>query len=294
MISTLMSQLNPSTSARTTNVSAPRIAFQGERGAFSEQAALQLLGANIKLVPRLTFDTLFTSIAEGLADYILAPLENSLAGSVHRTYDLLVESDLQITAEVVIPIAHHLIGCPGATFEQITTVESHPVALAQCERFFNQFPEIKRLATEDTAGSVAEITESGDQTRAAIAGARAADVYGGIILREHLEDHSENYTRFVLLSSEPHVHERTNKLSLAFKLQHLPAALHRALAPFAHRQINLLKIESRPVKGLPWQYRFYVDLEASVNDAEVVVALDELRSCADEVRLLGCYKAHEF
>ncbi len=137
--------------------SGARVAFQGERGAFSEEAAVKLLGDGVVLVPRPTFETMFDSIDKTAADYILAPIENTLAGSVHRTFDLLVESRLSIIAEEIIPIVHNLIGVPGGTIEQVTTVESHPVALAQCERFFHERPELKRIATEDTAGSVRAI-----------------------------------------------------------------------------------------------------------------------------------------
>ena len=191
-----------------------RIAFQGERGAFSEEAAVKLLGEDIQLIPRTTFEALYTSIEDGVADYILAPIENSLAGSVHRSYDLLISSGLHIQAEVVIPIAHNLIGVPGATFENITQVSSHPVALAQCERFFASHPSIKRVATDDTAGSVREVMDASDPAKAGIASKRAAKVYGGAILREHLEDHPENYTRFLLLSPSTAAIENANKLSL--------------------------------------------------------------------------------
>ena len=266
-----------------------RVAFQGERGAFSEEAALKLLGAEIELVPRPTFDALFASIDEGLADYILAPLENSLAGSVHRSYDLLLRSSLHIIGEVIIPILHHLIGCPGSGFTDIQVVESHPVALAQCERFFQEHPRLKRLATEDTAGSVADIVQCGDRSRAAIAGRRAAEVYGGVILQEHLEDHPQNYTRFVLLSAEPQTTHEADKLSLILKLRHRPAALYHALVPFARRGINLLKIESRPVPGTPWEYHFYLDLQASTEESKTLAALNERHACTEEVRVLGCY-----
>src|ERR1039458_5492123 len=164
----------------------PRIAFQGERGAFSEEAAVKLLGEKIHLVPRPTFEALYAAIQDGLADYILAPIENSLAGSVHRSYDLLIASGLHIQAEVVIPIVHNLIGPPGATFERVTQVSSHPVALAQCERFFASHPSIKRVTADDTAGSVKQVMREGDPSKAAIASRRAASVYGGEILREHL------------------------------------------------------------------------------------------------------------
>jgi prephenate dehydratase len=269
--------------------SRPRVAFQGERGAFSEEAALKLLGDRIRLVPRPTFESLFTAIGEEAADYILAPIENSLVGSVHRSYDLLVESALHITGEVIIPISHYLIGCPGASFDEIRTVESHPVALAQCGRFFAAHPQLRRIAAEDTAGSVAQVVAGGARERAAIAGRRAAQVYGGAILREHLEDHKENYTRFVLLTPSADLLEGADKLSLVAKLPHRPGALHNALEPFARRGIDLLKIESRPIKGRPWEYYFYLDLQASTKDAKAASALAELSERAMEVRLLGCY-----
>ncbi|HKZ76931.1 MAG TPA: prephenate dehydratase [Pyrinomonadaceae bacterium] len=266
-----------------------RVAFQGECGAFSEQAALKLLGEEIELVPRPTFDSLFASISEGSANRILAPLENTLAGSVHRSYDLLLESSLVITGEVIIPIAHHLVGCQSATFDSLRTVESHPVALAQCERFFSDHPHIQRVVSEDTAGSVRSVIAHGDSSRAAIASERAANVYRGKILQRHLEDYRDNYTRFVLLEPPSQGETKGDKLSLMLELSHRPAALHRALVPFARRGINLLKIESRPIKGSPWQYRFYIDLQASTNDSKVVSALRELERCTEKVRILGCY-----
>ena len=269
-----------------------RVGFQGERGAFSEEAALTLLGEEIDLVPRATFDSLFASVNEGVADRILAPLENTLAGSVHRSYDLLLESSLLFTAEVIIPIVHHLIGCPNSTFDSIRSVESHPVALAQCERFFNDHPQIERVVSEDTAGSVRSIIEHDDPTRAAIAGERAAIVYGGTILQRHLEDDPHNYTRFVLLEPESDRQREGDKLSLVLELSHRPSALHHALVPFARRGINLLKIESRPIKGRPWQYRFYLDLQASTQDSKVASALRELERCAEKVRILGCYPSY--
>jgi prephenate dehydratase len=269
----------------------PRIAFQGERGAFSEEAAVKLLGEHIQLVPRPTFESLFAAIDEKAADYLLAPVENSLAGSVHRSYDLLLESSLHISGEVVIPIRHFLIGCSGSSLDAIKTVESHPVALAQCERFFAAHPQFQRIATEDTAGSVARVVKQGDRARAAIAGLRAAKLYGGVVLREHLEDHPENYTRFLLLTSTTSISPGADKLSLVFKLPHQGGALYHALEPFARRGLDLVKIESRPIKGRPWEYHFYLDLQASTNDADVIKALAELDERAIELRVLGCYEA---
>jgi prephenate dehydratase len=266
-----------------------RVAFQGERGAFSEQAAVELLGEQIVLIPRSSFEAAFVAIQDGLADYVLAPIENSLAGSVHRSFDLLVESRLSIIGEVIIPIVHHLIGLPGASLNQIVTVYSHPVALAQCEQFFAAHPRLKRAVGEDTAGSVREVVHSGDPTRAAIAGKRAAEIYGGAILEEHLEDNRENYTRFLLLSSQPVPLSDADKISLVFELDHRPGALHRALDPFARRGINLMKIESRPMHGSPWQYRFYLDLQLSAGVEGAQSALAELEGLVNGLRVLGSY-----
>ncbi len=266
-----------------------RVAFQGERGAFSEEAAVKLLGEQIVLVPQPTFEATFAAVSGGLAEFILSPIENSLAGSVHRAFDLLVESGLSIIGEVVIPISLNLIALPGATFEQITAVESHPVALAQCEKFFRAHPRLKRIAAEDTAGSVREIMRAGEPASAAIASRRAAEIYGGNILLEHLEDDAENYTRFLLLSASPNGTAPANKLSLVFQLPHRPGSLHRALEVFARRNINLMKIESRPIHGRPWEYRFYIDLQASISDPEVDAAIAELGNHAVNLKILGSY-----
>ena len=277
-----------------------RIAFQGERGAFSEEAALKLLGAEIRLVPCGTFDATFAAIREGCADYVLAPMENSLAGSVHRSFDLLVESGLQIVGEVIIPIVHSLIVVPGTKFEELASVASHPVALAQCERFFTANSALKRIAAEDTAGSVREIMRASDKSRAAIASKRAAELYGAAILREHLEDDRENYTRFFLLAAgaiaAPFAGKdsaTSDKISLVFQLAHIPGALLHALEPFARRNINMMKIESRPVHGRPWQYRFYLDLQAAAGDREIIEALGELEKVVVELKVLGSYKSAE-
>lgn len=269
---------------------AGRVAFQGERGAFSEEAAISLLGERCELVPRPTFEELFTAVEEEVADFILVPLENTLMGSVHRCYDLLLESSLFVVAEVIRPISHCLISCQGASLESIEIVESHPAALAQCERFFAAHPQLKRIATDDTAASARRVIESGDSSRAAIAGKRAAAIYGGAILQEHMEDHIENYTRFVLLSQHPSLSKLGDKVSLAIRLAHRPGALHHALEPFAKHGVELLKIESRPIKGRPWQYRFYLDLYAPAeNDNELNEAFNELQENAEEVRFFGRY-----
>jgi prephenate dehydratase len=300
--------------------SSSRVAFQGEHGAFSEAAAIQLLGEEITTVPRATFDSAFRAIAEGAADALLAPVENSLAGSVVRVYDLLLESNLGIVAETILPIEHHLIGCPGATLTGLKSVSSHPMALAQCEKFFLSHPELKRVPAEDTAGSVRDVLANGDKSAAGIAGRPAAIRYGGVILSESIQDNAENFTRFVLLTPvrreaiqgppnsavvsyaavtdlmadlqvrrmERSQSAETLKISLALKLAHKPGALLAALEPFARHGINLLKIESRPIHGTPWEYQFFLDLQTDT-PAKLDGALQELTAATSFLRILGAY-----
>jgi prephenate dehydratase len=271
-----------------------RVAFQGEPGAFSEAAAIQLLGSAITTVPRATFDAAFRAIDERAADAFLAPAENTLAGSVVRVYDLLLGSRLTIVAETILPIEHHLIGVPGATLAGLHSVASHPMALAQCERFFSSHPELKRIPAEDTAGSVREALLRGDKSCAAIAGRRAAEHYKGVILAENIEDNAENFTRFVLLIPEEEaaawLTPDARKVSLALRLAHRPGALLAALEPFAIHAVNLLKIESRPIHGRPWEYQFFIDFEAT-DVVRLDQALSEVRNATSELRVLGRYVA---
>jgi prephenate dehydratase len=271
-----------------------RVAFQGEAGAFSEAAAVQLLGEEIITVPRPTFDATFRAISEGAADALLVPVENSLAGSVVRVYDLLLESALTITAETILPIEMNLITCPGASLSDIRSVSSHPMALAQCERFFSQHPNIQRVPAEDTAGSVREAMARGDKTHAAIAGKRAAARYCGEIIAEKIQDNAENFTRFVLLRPARKAPNASvpdaRKMSIAMRLAHRPGSLLSSLEPFARNGVNLLKIESRPIHGRPWEYQFFIDVEAD-SVAALEQALHEVREAAHEVRVLGLYPA---
>ncbi len=272
-----------------------RVAFQGEPGAFSEAAAIQLLGPEITTVPRTTFDAVFRAISEDAADALLVPVENSLAGSVVRVYDLMLENALSITAETILPIEMNLIAVPGADLATIKTVASHPMALAQCERFFSHHPNYKRVPAEDTAGSAREVLARGDKTFAAIASRRAADFYHGVILAEKIQDNSENTTRFVLLrrDSEAAAIATTadaRKMSVAMQLAHRPGALLAALEPFARHNINLRKIESRPIHGQPWAYQFILEIEAEKPE-RLDDALSEVRKATNDLRILGLYVA---
>src|SRR5579884_4307183 len=257
-----------------------RIAFQGEPGAFSEAAALKLLGRAITTIPRPTFDAAFRAVAEGAADALLAPIENSLAGSVLRVYDLLLESALLMVAEVILPIEHHLIAIPGTKLEEIRSVASHP--------------HLKRVPAEDTAGSVREVLARGERAAAAIAGRRAAEHYRAAILLENVEDNAENFTRFVLLVPAAQAASLAApgacKMSVALRLAHRPGSLLAALQPFAAEGVNLLKIESRPLHGRPWEYQFFLDIEAD-EPARIHAAVDSARASASDLRVLGLYAA---
>lgn len=278
----------------TTDRKNMRVAFQGEPGAFSEAAAIQLLSESITMVPRATFEGMFRSIPEAMADAVLAPVENSLAGSVVRVFDLLLESQLAIVAETILPIEMQLIALPGASLDDIRSVASHPMALAQCERFFAAHPKWKRIPAEDTAGSVREAISAGDKSRAAIAGRRAAQHYRAAILAERIQDNAENFTRFVLLVPEKEAASwltaEARKTSLAMRLAHCPGALLASLEPFAKHRVNLLKIESRPIHGRPWEYQFFIDVEAE-DAATLDHALAEVRKATSELRVLGRYQA---
>jgi len=273
-----------------------RVAFQGEAGAFSEAAAVQLLGEGIRTVPCATFEASFGAIGAGAADALLAPVENSLAGSVVRVFDLLLASRLAIVAETILRIEMQLIALPGATLADVRSVASHPMALAQCERFFGAHPDWKRVPAEDTAGSVREMIYRGDKSRAAIAGRRAAEHYHGAILAENIQDNAENFTRFVLLVPEDKavswLSNEARKTSLALRLAHRPGSLLAALEPFAKHGVNLLKIESRPIHGRPWEYQFFIDVEAG-DSTKLDHALGEARHATSELRVLGRYAAAE-
>lgn len=274
----------------------PKVAFQGERGAFSEDAARQLLGDGVVTIPCRTFEEMFEAVTTGAADAAAAPIENSLAGSVHKNYDLLMEHDLTIVGETNVRIVHHLIARGGVALKDVRRVHSHPVALAQCEKFLRANRQIEVVPAYDTAGSVKMIVESGSLEDAAIAGATAAAVYGAEIIVESIEDNPKNYTRFLLLTlSERAASFKTvagsseRKTSIVFRVANKPGALFRSIAAFALRDIDLTKIESRPIEGRPWEYSFYVDLTGDQHDPRVERALANLAELAESVRVLGSY-----
>ncbi len=272
------------------------VAFQGERGAYSEEAARRLLGARAAAMPQRSFEAMFEAVARGDADCAVVPIENSLAGSVHKNYDLLVEHDLTIVGEVNVRIVHNLMAPPGVGLEAVRRVYSHPVALAQCERFLRAHPRMEAVPDYDTAGSVKLVMERRRSDEAAIAGISAAAVYGAEIIAPAIESHAQNFTRFLLLARAdrgPSIRTAASsverKTSIVLRLANRPGALFKALAVFALRDIDLTKIESRPIEGRPWEYSFYLDLLGDLAEPRVERALAHLGELAESIRVLGCY-----
>jgi prephenate dehydratase len=275
-----------------------KVAFQGELGAFSQQAIRQLLGAKAQPVPCQRFDQVYAALEAGKVRAAAVPFENTLHGSVIENYDLLLKHDFVITAETSVRVIHNLIAPPGVSLRQVRKVYSHQVALNQCLDFFTRHKNLEREAFYDTAGSVKMVMEDRPQGAAAIASELAAKIYGGHILKRGIEDDRRNYTRFFLLEptgAKPRTPKGSGrkpwKTSLVFSTRNIPGALFRALSALALRDINLLKVESRPLRGKPWEYLFYLDLAGRQDDEAVRNALGHLRELADFLRVLGSYRS---
>jgi prephenate dehydratase len=276
----------------------PKVAFQGERGAYSEMATLQYF-PDVKPLPLKSFQDVFNSAEKGKVEYIVVPLENSIEGSVNEIYDLLLQTKMSVIGEIYQRVRHCLIANKGA--KMIRYVHSHPQALAQC-RVYLQNKGLKAVPTYDTAGAVKIIKEKKMTDSAAIASKRAAELYDMEILDEGIEDRKNNYTRFFVLSSkkkksaknDPHDNNHKHKTSIIFSVRHVPGALFDILGEFAIRKINLTKIESRPTKETPWEYNFYVDFEGHIQSMAVGEALLSIKPKTSYIKILGSYKKAEF
>ena len=270
-----------------------RAAFQGELGAFSQVAAQQLLEESAKVVPCPRFDLVFQKVASGEVDAAVVPIENTLHGSIHENYDHLLEYGLEIKAETQVRIVHNLIAAPGVKFADLQRVYSHPVALNQCLKFFASNKQLERTPYYDTAGSVKMIMEERPKDAAAIASNIAAKQYGGHILKRAIEDDSQNFTRFFLLRKHGVKPEVAGKLgwktSLVFTTPNKPGSLFRALSVFALRDLSLSKIESRPLRGKPYEYLYYLDFLGKSTDPVAQKALAHLEELADMLKILGSY-----
>ena len=269
-----------------------RVAFQGELGAFSQQAARRIFGPHLQPLPCLAFEDVFRRLVRRKADFAVIPIENSLAGSIHQNFDLLAKHSLESIGETYVRIEHHLIANPRARMADIRQVYSHPVALAQCRTFLGSLRAAEEVSFYDTAGSVKFIRDKHLSNAAAVASADAARMYGMKILKRNIEDDRENYTRFLALARRGRVPHGGAKTSLVFSLRNEPGALFKALSVFALRDINLTKIESRPIRGRRWEYLFYVDLQSDIRSRQCVNALRHLQEMTAYFKILGSYPTY--
>jgi len=268
------------------------VAFQGEIGAYSEEAAYQYFGKASRLKPFESLEDAFQAVENREVQYGLVPVENSLEGSIPRTYDLLLDSILKVGGETQLRVVHCLIANPQAKLDSIREVYSHPQALGQCKGFLRKMGW-KPVPAYDTAGSVKMIKESGRTDIAAIASLRAAEIYGMKILVQGIEDNTNNYTRFFVLAKEDQSPTGNDKTSIVFSVKHTPGALYDALKSLAARKINLTRIESRPTRQKPWEYNFYVDIEGHRDDADVKEGLIQLEESAVFLKILGSYSKYK-
>jgi len=264
-----------------------RVAFQGEPGAYSEQAVFGYFG-QVETKPHESFDDVFEAVVSKSCDCALIPIENSLAGSIHQNYDLLLRHNLHIVGEYLLRVRHCLIAFPDVKKEDIKRVISHPQALSQCAGYLRTMG-VKVEPVYDTAGSVKMLKASGELTTAAIASQRAADIYEMQVLEEGIEDNPENYTRFLAIQRDSMIPTGEAKTSIVFTLKNQPGALFKALSVFALRDIDLTKIESRPLAGKPWEYLFYIDFIGATHEDTTKRALDHLGEYAMMLRVLGSY-----
>jgi prephenate dehydratase len=267
-----------------------RLAYQGEPGAYSEAAALAYGGTHAETLPCKTFDEVFEAVVKKRATHGVVPLENSIGGTIHRNYDLLLDHELQISGEVELDVVHCLQALPGTRLEDVKTVYSHPQALAQCERYLKDLG-VTVEAVYDTAGGAKLVAEQKLTNAAALASRRAAEVFGLEVLQEAVQDYEFNITRFAIIGGTAAAD--ANKTTIVFALPSTPGALFKALSVFALRDINMTKLESRPIRGRPWEYLFYVEVDARRDDLACARALTQLAEFARWTRVLGTYKGAE-
>jgi len=269
-----------------------KIAFQGERGAFSEDAALKLFGKDIDFLPCIHLRDVFKAVSEDDASFGVVPVENSQAGSINETYDLLLAHSLNIFAETILKISHCLMALPGQSLSDIKTVYSHPQALAQCEEFLSTL-KVDIIPSYDTAGSAKKIKERQLLQCAAIASKGAADIYALEILAPEIETNVNNYTKFFAISKQKSKPAQKNKTSLVFATKNTPGTLYSVLGTFASRNLNLTKLESRPSRSKPWEYYFYADFEGHTDSEIYQGIMKELKPKTTFVKVLGSYPQAE-
>jgi len=279
---------------RTLPTAPLRVAYQGVDGSYSHLAAQRLYAereGGVLLAGHETFRAAAQAVIDGSADHALLPIENTTAGSINETYDLLTDGQVVIVGELVAEIEHCLLALPGVELEELRTVLSHPQGLLQCEAFLLRHPALDPRAEFDTAGAARKVKESGDRTLGAIASGSAARVYGLEILAHSIQDEAGNFTRFVEIAREPVPcpPEAPCKTSLMLSVAHEPGALSQVLQRLGARGVSLTKLESRPLRGSPFRYRFYLDIEGHAASRQVEEALEEIRPLTGELRILGTY-----
>jgi chorismate mutase/prephenate dehydratase len=265
-----------------------KVAFQGEIGAYSEEAAFQFFGPSIQVRPCESLGDVFKVVEQGEVNFGVVPIENSLEGSISRVYDLLLDSSLRVCGEIELRVVHCLIANPGARLDLVKRIYSHPQALGQCQAFLKHLG-CELIPTYDTAGSVKMIKEKGITDGGAIASARAAEIYGMKIITREIEDNPNNFTRFFILAKQDSPPSGNDKTSVVFSVKHKPGALYEFLRELADRNINLTKIESRPTGQKPWEYNFYLDFEGHREDKASQGALESLKNSSIFVKVLGSY-----
>jgi len=270
-----------------------RVAFQGEMGAYSEVAASEFFNRDVIVIPKPSFSDVFDAVSTGETEYGIIPIENSLTGSIHENYDLLLEHDLVIIGEIKLRIVHNLMVNPGTRLEDIRRVYSHPQALSQCKDFLAQLDGVELISVYDTAGAAIRIRETGSRDEASIASEQAALDYGLEIIKSGIESNHLNFTRFLILSQSLEYEAKNSKTSIVFSAKNIPGALFKSLSVFALRDIDLYKIESRPIHGTPWEYMFYLDFNGDMRQDVIRRAINHLEEIARFIKVLGSYRKGE-
>lgn len=264
-----------------------RVCFFGASGSYSEQAMEECFGTEIESFPAATFKEVMEAVQEGKADFGVLPIENTTTGGITDSYDLLMEYDNYIVAEHVVKIEHALLGCPGAKVEELRKIYSHPQAIGQCKRFFEEYPRAKAYPCASTSECAKQVKEAGEVTSAAIASLRAAKLYGLEVLREKLNTEEVNSTRFIVVTKKRCCLTSANKVSLCFELPHESGSLYRMLSHIMYNNLNMTKIESRPIPGKSFEYRFFVGFDGKITDAAVKNTINGIRQEATRCRILG-------
>lgn len=270
----------------------PLVVYQGEPGAYSEMAARRFFGENVRAKGLYQFEDTFRALKNGDADYAVLPIENSSTGAIRQVYDLLIQYECYMVGETTVTINHNLMALPGTTLDEIETVYSHEQGLFQCEQFLNGHPNWRQIASADTAGSAKMVAEQKDKRKAAICSSRAAELYGLEILVPSIQTNKLNTTRFVVVSPKMELREQRDKICLSFTIQHQSGSLHHVLTIFANHDLNLVRIESRPIQKRNWEYMFFVELTGNLTDPGMEDIMQSVRRITSDFRIFGNFQSN--